>query len=621
MPLKHTLTAILFLLIYTNILSSHPIITRILPNCGPTEGGNIVAIQGSRFKSDRVTAIKFGSTPASFSILDDDQILATAPMDVAGTVQISVITDTGSSHTNEEAFYAYQGSWYAYLVSPSTNHITPLNLITHLPEPPIPIGRSPAHMVIAPNGKMAYLTDSSLNAVIPMNLLTYALETPIPVDESPTHLAIHPNGKTIYVINEESATLSVIDVATHTSKLSILIGNHPKDIAIPFNGLTAYVSDGINSVIPINLIKNAPGKPIPVGTEPTSLIIDYNGQMLYVLNKGSNTVTPITIATHMPGKPIPLKMASDSLTITPDGEFIYVIHTEMDCITPISLPDYTVLPSIPVGEKPKEIAMTPDGEMAYVICEGSHEITPLILATQTLESPIPTEFPASSLVITPDPAPIASYTYALGEAETPTLFDASASVTPVGFLTHYIWDFGDETIQRTYSPIISHTYQRPGLYHVTLTVINSAGTSQFTIFNSRTPSHHGGPSSSFKKSIQIPNSTKERKEINEKAKEEEPPQANLSSPPLPPSEFKGKIIKSKKSSPAFQHHRLKWKGSPDPRVIGYKLYRNRQLIKKFPNKKFFVFNQYGWFKKRTTYSLVSFDKNGQKSSPLILTLR
>lgn len=609
MRLKRILMALLSFLIYTSLLSSQPMITAIYPNHGPAEGGNTVTIHGSGFEADGVTAVLFGSTPAKFSITDDHQILAVAPTNIASTVKILVTTATESSHIGEEVFYAYQGDWYAYLISRSSNHITPFNLTTHLAEPSFSIGCSLAHMVIAPNGKMGYLTDRSLNAVIPINLLNHSSETPISVEEEPSRLAIHPDGKTLYVVNEKSATITLIDLITHTVKLSIPIGNHPKDIVIPFNGLTAYVSDGVNSVIPINLITNALGESIPTGLEPTNLITDYDGQMLYVLNKRSNTVTPITIATHTPKKPIPLKIPSDGLTITPDGKFIYVVHTDADRITPISLPDCTVLPSIQVGKKPKEMIITPNGKMAYVVNEGSKELIPIVLATRTLKPSIATELAPSSIVMAPDPSPIASYSYDRTEAGIPTTFDASTSVTSIGSLTHYIWDFGDEAVATTDSPTISHTYQHPGTYHVTLIVMNSAGTSDFTIFNSHTPSHYGGRSSISKKPIQV---LKETKGVKENEHEHAP------SSLLPPLEFRGKVIKNSTSS--LKQHRLKWQASPDPRVVGYKLYRNGHLIKKFSNRKSFVFNQYGSFRKSVAYSLVAFDKDGQKSAPLTLTL-
>ncbi|MFV0513561.1 MAG: PKD domain-containing protein [Jhaorihella sp.] len=56
----------------------------------------------------------------------------------------------------------------------------------------------------------------------------------------------------------------------------------------------------------------------------------------------------------------------------------------------------------------------------------------------------------------------------------PILFDASDSVDPDGGLLQYAWDFGDGTVSDLVNP--NKTYERPGIYPVTLTVRNETGT-------------------------------------------------------------------------------------------------------------------------------------------------
>ncbi|WP_456420147.1 PIP-CTERM sorting domain-containing protein [Methanocaldococcus infernus] len=57
------------------------------------------------------------------------------------------------------------------------------------------------------------------------------------------------------------------------------------------------------------------------------------------------------------------------------------------------------------------------------------------------------------------------------------LFNASLSHSPNGNITKYIWDFGDGTSEETSNPIITHRYNRSGVYLVTLTIVDNKGLS------------------------------------------------------------------------------------------------------------------------------------------------
>ena len=73
-----------------------PSITGISPTRGPALGGTTVTISGVNFLG--VTAVDFGSTPAtSFAFKSDGQITATSPAGT-GTVQVTVTTPSGTSN-------------------------------------------------------------------------------------------------------------------------------------------------------------------------------------------------------------------------------------------------------------------------------------------------------------------------------------------------------------------------------------------------------------------------------------------------------------------------------------------------------------------------------------------
>ena len=55
------------------------------------------------------------------------------------------------------------------------------------------------------------------------------------------------------------------------------------------------------------------------------------------------------------------------------------------------------------------------------------------------------------------------------------VFNASDSYDPDGEIVKYIWDFGDGEVVESSDPIVTHVYDKPGVYNVSLTVIDNDG--------------------------------------------------------------------------------------------------------------------------------------------------
>jgi hypothetical protein len=81
-----------------------PVVTMVSPSSGPLAGGQSVAITGSGFTG--ATDVFFGDTvdcsfsSGCFSITDDNDIVATTPAGVAGTFDVTVVNDIGTSSPN-----------------------------------------------------------------------------------------------------------------------------------------------------------------------------------------------------------------------------------------------------------------------------------------------------------------------------------------------------------------------------------------------------------------------------------------------------------------------------------------------------------------------------------------
>ncbi|WP_067865615.1 IPT/TIG domain-containing protein, partial [Nocardia shimofusensis] len=90
-----------------------PALTSIAPTSGPVAGLNSVTLTGTGFVN--ITAVRFGATPASYTVDSGNQITATAPPG-SGTVQVTVVATPGGTSN---------GLPYTYIPVPSLSGIGP----------------------------------------------------------------------------------------------------------------------------------------------------------------------------------------------------------------------------------------------------------------------------------------------------------------------------------------------------------------------------------------------------------------------------------------------------------------------------------------------------------------
>ena len=95
-----------------------PIVTSVTPAIGLTRGGTVVGIRG-RWLGD-AAAVQFGSVPASFRVVSDTEIIATAPPQPAGAVDVVVQTGAGRAVTSAPARFTYGDVPAITAVSPAS---------------------------------------------------------------------------------------------------------------------------------------------------------------------------------------------------------------------------------------------------------------------------------------------------------------------------------------------------------------------------------------------------------------------------------------------------------------------------------------------------------------------
>jgi len=183
---------------YTYVASSLvPTVSGVLPSSGPATGGNSVTITGTNLTG--ATAVTFGTTAAAtFSVVSSTQVTATSPAGLAGTVDVTVTTSSGTSTISSADHYTYVASpssvnsttgvyrngWF-YLASSNQNSGGTVNAFTFGTTGDIPIAGnwtvSGKDTVGVYRNGWFYLASSNQNSGGTVNAFTFGTTGDIPI--------------------------------------------------------------------------------------------------------------------------------------------------------------------------------------------------------------------------------------------------------------------------------------------------------------------------------------------------------------------------------------------------------------------------------------------------------
>jgi DNA-binding beta-propeller fold protein YncE len=622
----HSLTicvAIFFPLLFGSSLFSAPSVTSVSPFYGPIAGGNIVTIKGSGFTG--AVGVIFGNkTSNSFTALDDNTLQAVVPVNSFGVVDIQVVTlADGTTPINRPGdYYTYQGDWIAYVPDFNSQNAYPIDVQTQVIGIPITVGSNPNDVSFTPDGKTAAVACSGAGTIVNIDVATESVASTIPLTNiSFPILGVSPFGGSIIVAGYSSNNVGIYDLKYINPPVIVPVGENPTSVAIIPNGILAYVTNSGTSAGPtpyvspsitqINLLTFETVTKVFAGKTPTFIAITPDGRKAVVTDDANNEVfffDPMTfeeVGTPISGFSLQQPNYYPQIAITADETSAWVTNTSSNTITSINGLDTsnptlgttyevnTINPSIPNG-----IALTADGLQAYVSngAGGANSLSIVNLSDGVYVEKMVGNTPTDP-AITPDQAPVAYFStsrgYLVGEE---VLFDASASLSPVGTIASYQWNFGDGSPHvMTTSPTITHTYKRSGTYQVSLEVTNTAGTSTVQKYSGQVMLANGGPSAELTQTIAVD--------------------------PTASPHFTGHQCKNQFVTQTEYVNILQWSSSKDPAVVKYLLYRNGVLIAKIPRSKPLKYTDHDQPKDNvTTYTLIAVDASGLKSSPKTVTL-
>ncbi len=596
-----------FSCIILNVMAA-PVVTSVSPTNGGIAGGNVVMINGSGFSG--ATAVDFGPRPAaSFIVITDTLISATVPAGSPGTVDV-LVTASGQSPPSPSDFYTYttvgwQGIISSSIVGPDA--VILFSTATNTFNVSIPGADASIAAVPTPNGVFIYTANTSPAgfSVIDVATDTLILTVPTSVGDGAFDIIVNPSGTRIYISNNTSGYVTVVDTSTNTVVTDIFIEPNIGPLSITPDGATVYVGGFTSgSVIPIDTATNTVGTAIVTGGFPGKIYINSDGEKAFIPVFFSSEVLVMDVSTQMITNSILLPPGSGPYgsSLLPNGTKLYVANIALNTLSVIDVTSETLMTTITLPNPPAGTfwaAATPDSATVYVISDTDNLVIPVDTQTDTVGPLFSGGMPGFvDLTISPDPAPVAAFTITPNFAGSPSIFDASMSLSPIGTIASYAWDFGDSVTAITASPFINHTYAHPGSYTVTLTVTNSAGTSTTQVFSSGFMSNNGGPIATLSQGLQ--------------------------SPQAPPTGLRGSQTACRYPSQTDYVNVLTWRAPLSGAAPAYyEISRNSlaHLIGTVPGRDPLVFRDHNR-KKNTkyTYYVVAVDSSGIRSAPEIIVV-
>ena len=104
---------------FTYTAASSPTVTALSLSGGSTAGGTVVTITGTNLTG--LTGVNFGTVAAAYTLVNDTQVVATAPAQAAGTIDVTVITAAGTSATSSADHFTYSAPAVASISAVTPN--------------------------------------------------------------------------------------------------------------------------------------------------------------------------------------------------------------------------------------------------------------------------------------------------------------------------------------------------------------------------------------------------------------------------------------------------------------------------------------------------------------------
>ncbi len=145
----------------------------------------------------------------------------------------------------------------------------------------------------------------------------------IPVGQTPAHVVVDRTGRTAYTANQTSGTVSVVNIAIGVLN-SIPLSDGGFNFLLSPDGRLLYVTTAAGVLHVISTASRAVLDTFSVGSQANGLAFDSTNDILYVSALGAATVTAIDANTDAVIRTYPVSAQPQRIAVSADGATVYI---------------------------------------------------------------------------------------------------------------------------------------------------------------------------------------------------------------------------------------------------------------------------------------------------------
>lgn len=232
-----------------------------------------------------------------------------------------------------------------------------------------PVGSTPAHVALTPDGQRAFTANQFGNTVSVVAVPGNVHMAEIPLSDGGFNLLVSPDGGRLYATTA-AGVLHVIALSTLTVTDTINVGSAANGLAIDATTQRVYVSSIFaNQVTALNPVTNAVLRTYPVAGGPQRIALHDTGDELYIASQ-SVGLEVLDLATGAHTAVTGVGAGAVGLALSPDQAQLYVTRPPDGQVIVVDRATRTVVKVLDSLLSPRNVAFTADGRVALVTGEG-----------------------------------------------------------------------------------------------------------------------------------------------------------------------------------------------------------------------------------------------------------
>ena len=195
----------------------------------------------------------------------------------------------------------------------------------------IPVGRNPIGIISPAGSDKLYVSNEDGNSVsvISRKNLSVVATVQLAAGAKPHHLNASPDGEFVYVAEFGANRVAVIDTESDTLAGELITNPSPTArvhaVWISQDNQTLYAANaGANEIAAVDIASNTILWSLPVGANPSEILVTHNEKTAYVSVRNENKLKVIDLETRSITGEVLVGTQPDTLRLTPDGKQLVV---------------------------------------------------------------------------------------------------------------------------------------------------------------------------------------------------------------------------------------------------------------------------------------------------------